>query len=184
MATRKASAYRFWKRPFTRRSKVRSKGYIKTVPPMHIFKFVMGNSRKFFEHKYPFVARIICDELVQVRDIALESARRQLHREIEVNIGMDYYMSVAAYPHHVLRENKMITGAGADRMQTGMSHSFGSNVGRAAQIKEGQPLFVIGLPSADALVKFREYFHFTKQKLPCHTHLEVQKFDVKPEEED
>jgi len=181
MTVRKASAYRHWNRPFTRKSKVRSKGYIKTVPPMHIVKFVMGNSRKFFENKFSFVAKIICDEDVQIRDIALESARRQLHREIEVGIGMDYYMAVSAYPHHVLRENKMITGAGADRMQTGMSHSFGSNVGRAAQMKSGQPIFIVALPTEDAIIKFRVAYHRTKQKLPCHSHMEVQKLEVKEE---
>jgi large subunit ribosomal protein L10e len=183
MAVRKAAAYRFWKRPYTRKSKVRSKGYIKTVPPMNVVKFVMGNSRKFFENKYPFIAKIICDELVQVRDIALESARRQLHREIEVNIGMDYYMAVSVYPHHILRENKMLTGAGADRMQTGMSHSFGTTVGRAAQVKVGQPLFTVALPSEDAVKKFRSYYHITKQKLPCTTHIEVEKIQVKEKEE-
>ena len=181
MPVRKASAYRHWKRPFTRTSRVRSKGYIKTIPPISIVKSVMGNSRKFFENKYPFVAKIICNEEVQIRDIALESARRQLHREIELNIGMDYYMAISIYPHHILRENKMLTGAGADRMSQGMSHSYGSNVGRAAQVKKGQPIFTVGLPSEDALKKFREYYHFTKQKLPCKTHVEVEKIDVKEE---
>lgn len=179
MAVRKASAYRLWKRPYTRKSKVRSKGYIKTVPPMGVVKFVMGNSRKFFENKYPIIAKIISNEEVQIRDIALESARRQLHREIEVNIGMDYYMAVSVYPHHILRENKMLTGAGADRMQTGMSHSFGSVVGRAAQVKKGQPIITVALPSEDALKKFREYYHFTKQKIPCRSHIEVEKIEVK-----
>jgi large subunit ribosomal protein L10e len=181
MTVRKASAYREWKRPYTRKSKVRSKGYIKTVPPNGVVKFVMGNSRKFLENKYPFIVKIVSDDKVQIRDIALESARRQLHREIEVNIGMDYYMAVSVYPHHILRENKMLTGAGADRMSQGMSHSFGSVVGRAAQIKVGQPLFTIGLTSEDAVKKFREYYHFTKQKLPGRSHVEVEKIDVKAE---
>ena len=179
MTVRKASAYRFWKRPYTRKSKVKSKGYIKTVPPNNVVKFVMGNSRKFFENKYPFIAKIIADDNVQIRDIALESARRQLHREVELNIGMDYYMAVSVYPHHILRENKMLTGAGADRMSQGMSHSFGSTVGRAAQLSNGQPIFTIALPSEDAVKKFREYYHFTKQKLPCKTHLEVEKISIK-----
>ena len=181
MAVRKASAYRFWKRPYTRKSKVRSKGYVKTVPPMNVVKFVMGNLRKFFENKYPIIAKIISNEEVQIRDIALESARRQLHREIEVNIGTDYYMAVSVYPHHILRENKMLTGAGADRMQTGMSHSFGTTVGRAAQVKKGQPIFTVALPSEDALKKFREYYHFTKQKIPCRSHIEVEKIEAKEE---
>jgi large subunit ribosomal protein L10e len=180
MAVRKASAYREWKRPYTRKSKVRSKGYIKTVPPNSVVKFVMGNSRKFLENKYPYIVKVISDnDFTQIRDIALESARRQLHREIELNIGMDYYMAVSVYPHHILRENKMLTGAGADRMSQGLSHSFGSTIGRAAQINKGQPIFTLGLPSEEAVRKFREYFHFTKQKLPGKAHVEVKKIEVK-----
>jgi large subunit ribosomal protein L10e len=89
-----------------------------------------------------------------------------------------------AHPHHILRENKMITGAGADRMQTGMSHSFGSNVGRAAQVKKGQVIFMLGLPSEDAVNKFRTAFRMTRQKLPCHSHMNFKKIAVEQIEEE
>ena len=39
----------------------------------------------------------------------------------------------------------MLTGAGADRMQTGMARSFGKTIGRAAFVKPGQILFIIGV---------------------------------------
>lgn len=183
MGLRKGAVYRAIKRPFTRKSRVKSKAYIKTVPPMHTVKFVMGNSRKFFENKYPFVARIICDRTQQVRDVALEATRRQMHREIELQVGLDYYMNVSVYPHHILRENKMLTGAGADRMSQGMSHSFGSNIGKAAQVTQGQAIFTIALPTEDAVNKARAIYHTTKQKLPCPSHMEVEKIIIKGEKQ-
>ena len=60
----------------------------------------------------------------------------------------NYFFHILAYPHHVLRENKMLSGAGADRMQTGMSHAFGRAIGLAAQIKKGKRVFVIKVNEA------------------------------------
>ena len=54
-------------------------------------------------------------------------------------------MKIRVYPHHVLRENKMITGAGADRMQTGMQLSFGRPIGVAAQIKKNQKVISVSV---------------------------------------
>ncbi|MAG45762.1 MAG: hypothetical protein CMH63_03260 [Nanoarchaeota archaeon] len=47
------------------------------------------------------------------------------------------------YPHHALRENKMLVGAGADRMQTGMQRAFGKVIGIAAQLKKNQSVFEV-----------------------------------------
>ena len=47
------------------------------------------------------------------------------------------------YPHQVLRENKMLTGAGADRMQSGMKHAFGKAMGLAARAKKGAAIIVV-----------------------------------------
>ncbi len=55
----------------------------------------------------------------------------------------DYYMLVHPYPHIILRENKMIFGAHADRLQQGMRRSFGSAVGTAAKVEVGQPIITV-----------------------------------------
>jgi large subunit ribosomal protein L10e len=46
-------------------------------------------------------------------------------------------------PFHYLRENKMITGAGADRVQDGMRLAFGKVISIAARTNPGQPLISI-----------------------------------------
>jgi ribosomal protein L16/L10AE len=65
----------------------------------------------------------------------------------------------------------MITGAGADRMQTGMAHSFGVSVGRAAMVKEGQELYVFGINTEKAAKLVREEISKIKAKLPCRTRI-------------
>ena len=52
-------------------------------------------------------------------------------------------MRVHTFPHHVLRENKQATGAGADRVSQGMRCAFGKNVGTAARVKRGQRVISI-----------------------------------------
>merc|ERR1712065_74984 len=36
-----------------------------------------------------------------------------------------FHMRIRVHPYHVLRINKMLSCAGADRLQTGMRHAFG-----------------------------------------------------------
>ena len=64
-------------------------------------------------------------------------------------MGRNYHLQIRIYPHHVLRENKMLTGAGADRMQTGMQRAFGKAIGSAAQVKIGQAIFTVQVDDKD-----------------------------------
>ncbi len=47
------------------------------------------------------------------------------------------------HPFHVLRINKMLSCAGADRLQTGMRGAFGKAQGTAARVAIGQVLMSI-----------------------------------------
>jgi large subunit ribosomal protein L10e len=55
----------------------------------------------------------------------------------------NYHLKVRIYPHHVLRENKQATGAGADRVSDGMRKAFGKAVGTAARVRSGQKVLTI-----------------------------------------
>lgn len=138
MGLRKGKCYRKVVRAYTRKSKFKRKAFIKTIPPMKIVKFQMGS----FEKKFDFQINFISKDPLQVRQNAIESARIMVNRHLARSLGpLNYYFRVTRYPHHVLRENKMLTGAHADRMQTGMQHSFGIPVGLAVQLKKNEPLF-------------------------------------------
>jgi len=176
MAIRKASSYSHFKaRPYTRKSAKKSKSYIKSVPPQKIVKLNMGNIPDYEKGKFQFILRMIAKEDVQMRDNALEASRQFIHKELETDLLGQYYFGVRVFPHHILRENKMLTGAGADRMQTGMALSFGATVGRAALIKKGGEIFVIAVNSDKGVKIARTAMEKIKAKLPCTTRILTEK---------
>ena len=167
MALRKGSAYsKRYARPYTRKSKKRSKSYIKTVPNSRIVKFNMGDTKGYGKGEYKTEIHIISKEKIQLRDNAIEAVRQFFNRFIQLKVGKEFYLEVKPYPHHILRENKMLTGAGADRMQTGMSRAFGKTMGRAALIKPGQTLFVIAIKNDKAEAEVRKLIRSAKARLP------------------
>ncbi len=137
---RKFIAYRRLERPYTRVSKYKKKSYVKANPHMTLVKFEMGDPSKKFSHTLNLVSKTD----LQIRYNALESARQTANRLVENKLGKKaYFFKFKVYPHHVLRENPLAAGAGADRMSTGMSHSFGKAIGRAARVKKGQTVLTI-----------------------------------------
>jgi len=175
MAIKNPAPYRGLQMPFTRKSKVKSKAYIKTVPPQAIVKFVMGNSQKWYRKEFPFRVEILSEVDCQIRDVALEASRQQILREMTETLGADFYFNVAVAPHQILREHKQAAVAQADRMSQGMALSFGKSAGRAARVHKGKAIFIFGLPSEEAVTKLREVYNYTKQKLPITMRFEVKK---------
>ncbi|MEA3558532.1 MAG: 50S ribosomal protein L16 [Candidatus Thermoplasmatota archaeon] len=122
---------------FTRRE------YTGGVPLPRIQQYVMGNRTT----KFPLTYHLIIREGCQIRHTALEAARIAANRYIQRKAGaQNYKLVVRVYPHHILRENKQATGAGADRVSQGMRSSFGKNVGTAARVKAGQEVMTITVP--------------------------------------
>jgi large subunit ribosomal protein L10e len=59
-------------------------------------------------------------------------------------VGKDgFHMRVRTHPFHVIRINKMLSCAGADRLQTGMRGAFGKAYGKSARVGIGKILFSI-----------------------------------------
>ncbi|HEA46193.1 MAG TPA: 50S ribosomal protein L16, partial [Candidatus Pacearchaeota archaeon] len=155
MALRKATAYS--KRrvvPFTRISKKKGKSYVKTVPEQKIVKFTMGSSKLYNGGKLPHELMMVSAEkgIVQVRHNALEACRQFINKALDKELSGQYIFKVIPFPHHIQRENKMLTGAGADRMQSGMQLSYGKSVGKAAIVKGGGRLFFVAVPNDKAVV--------------------------------
>lgn len=168
MALRKASSYsKFSARPYTRKSAVKSKAYVKTVPNTKVVKLHMGDIKGYESGKLTYVLRMISEENVQMRDNAIESARQYVNKLLDEQMPGQFYFAVKVYPHHILRENKMLTGAGADRMQTGMQLSFGATVGRAAIVRKGKEIFVVATNSDRNIRIARDILNKIRSKLPC-----------------
>lgn len=175
-AIRKASAYsKKIVRPFTRKSRSKNKSYIKTVPFTKITKFEMGNIADFNNGKHKYILRLIAEESVQIRDNALESCRMLLNKQLETQLQGQYYFGIKVYPHHFLRENKTAAGAGADRLSSGMKHSYGIVIGRAAIVPAGKDIMMVSVPDERAAHLVKTFLTTIKSKVPCKTKISFEK---------
>ncbi len=167
---RSGSCYRTVKRAYTRKSKFKRKAFIRAVPTVKIVKYDQGDLKKKFETHVDLVSK----ERIQLRHNCLEAARQVINRHVSKRLGNNYHLQVRVYPHHVLRENKMLTGAGADRMQTGMQRAFGKAIGSAAQVKIGQAIFTVQVDDKDIdAVKFA--LKSAVHKLPAKCGIEIRR---------
>jgi large subunit ribosomal protein L10e len=159
---RKFISYRKVERPNTRRSKYRKKAFVKSNPNSKIVRYNIGNTQKEFPVKFNLVSRID----LQIRDNALEAARQTATRVLEKNLGKTgFLLHMRVYPHHVLRENPLASGAGADRFSTGMQKSFGKPIGIAAQISRGQEIISVHVNKENSDVA-RKALQKANYKLP------------------
>ena len=173
----RAVAWRRLERPFTRKSKYRQKAYVRAVPTSKVIKYVMGNQVKEFEYKLVLNSK----SDIQLRHNALEAARKTANKLLETKAPLNYFLRLRVYPHHVLRNNPLAAGAGADRMSTGMAHSFGKSVGLAAQVRKGQTVFEVEV-NKDKLQTAKDALDRARKKMPCDFSIvikEKQKVAVK-----
>lgn len=59
-----------------------------------------------------------------------------------------FHLRVRAHPYHVIRINKMLSCAGADRLQTGMRGAWGKPNGTVARVNIGQ--IILSVRTKDA----------------------------------
>ncbi len=166
---RKFVSYRNVKRPYTRKSKFTKKNYVRVAPTLRIQRFEAGNPNKKFEY---FVL-IRPKTRLQIRDNAIEAARQASNRVLAKNMTKDdYYFKTRVYPHHILRENPLASGAGADRMSTGMARSFGKNIGIAAQVDKTKPIFQINVNKQN-LKHAKRAMKLASTKMPCKCYIDI-----------
>ena len=76
--------------------------------------------------EFPYCVHLVSWEKENVSSEALEAARIACNKYMTKSAGKDaFHLRVRVHPFHVLRINKMLSCAGADRLQTGMRGAFG-----------------------------------------------------------
>ncbi len=163
MALRPAKCYRSLERPYTRVSiHVPRKSYVKGVPGGKIHRFEMGKKSAAYTLRIDLVAV----QGVQIRHNALEAARVAANKGLDKWVGPNaYFLKILAYPHHVLRENPLATGAGADRFSTGMRLSFGNPISTAARVLAGKSIMSVWVAPAKA-AEAKRAFKVAASKVP------------------
>ena len=140
------------------------------VPGSKIVQFEMGN----LSSEFPLETHLIINEACQIRHTALEAARIAVNRRLMKEVGrMNFHFKIRVYPHHVLRENKQATGAGADRVSEGMRLSFGKAVGTAARVDSKQKIFTV-YTTLQYVDKVKDALRHGGYKLPSPTHIIIE----------
>merc|ERR1712151_900550 len=93
---------------------------------------------------FPAAVHMVCDEMQQITSESMESARIACNKYMITNAGRDFFhIKMRPHPFQVLRINKTLSCAGADRLSTGMRGAFGKSYGTAARVRIGQVLLSI-----------------------------------------
>ncbi len=148
--------------------------YIHGSPNPKVSKFNMGDLSTHFPRRVHLVSR----EAVQIRHNALESGRVAANKVLFDKYGeTGYRLQLCVYPHIILRENKMIATAGADRLQEGMRRAFGKPTGRAARVRDGQSIFIVYVP-VDGVEVGKKACETASTKMPMRTRIMVEEVSV------
>ena len=111
--------------------------------------FDAGRKKARFD-EFPLCIHLVSDEKEQLSSEALEAARITCNKYLMTKAGKDvYHLRIRVHPWHVIRINKMLSCAGADRLQTGMRGAFGKACGKVARVKIGQIIMSVRCKERD-----------------------------------
>mmetsp|Transcript_45060 Transcript_45060/g.62673 ORF Transcript_45060/g.62673 Transcript_45060/m.62673 type:complete len:213 (-) Transcript_45060:460-1098(-) len=145
MGRRPARCYRFWSgKPFPKSR------YNRGVPDARIRIYDAGRKKAGVD-EFSTCVHMISLEKEQITSEALEAARIACNKYLIKRCGKEgFHLRCRVHPWHVLRINKMLSCAGADRLQTGMRGAFGKPQGKACRVKIHQILYSVRVAAKNA----------------------------------
>ncbi|MEM2454818.1 MAG: 50S ribosomal protein L16 [Candidatus Bathyarchaeia archaeon] len=144
--------------------------YVNSIPQPKITKYTLGKPSE----TYTYQVSLVANERVQIRHNALEAARIATNRYLQKMLGEKFFMRVMPIPHVILRENKMIFGAKAERLQKGMRRAFGKPVSRAARVEPNQEIIVVRVDESGLEIA-KEALRRAAAKLPAICRIVIEK---------
>jgi len=138
MGRRPARCYRYCKNKPYPKSR-----FCRGVPDPKIMIFDVGR-KDATSDEFPLCVHLVSREYEQISSEALEAARIVVNKYLTKFTNKDaFHLRVRVHPYHVLRINKMLSCAGADRLQTGMRQAYGKPAGIAARVRIGDVLMSV-----------------------------------------
>nr|XP_035141051.1 60S ribosomal protein L10-like [Callithrix jacchus] len=117
--------------------------FCRGVPDAKIPIFDLG-WKKAKVDEFPLCGHMVSDEYEQLSSEALEATQICPNKYTVKSCGKDgFHIRVRLHPFHVICINKMLSCAGADRLQTGMRGAFGKPQGTVARVHIGQVIVSI-----------------------------------------
>jgi large subunit ribosomal protein L10e len=127
------------------------------------FNVLLSGKRATFQYR----VQLSLNEKLQIRHMAIESTRLAANKTLEKTTGeTGYYSRLRIYPHILLRENKQIATAGADRISEGMRRSWGKATSLGARVKQGQCIMELFVNGDDHLAAAKKALKGSCVKLP------------------
>jgi len=136
MGRRPARCYRYWSgKPYPKSR------YNRGVPDPKL-KIYDAGKKKADADAFPAIVHLVCLEKQHISSEALEAGRIACNKNMIKWVGKDaFHFRVRTHPWHTIRINKMLSCAGADRLQQGMRHAFGKPYSKCARVYIGKILF-------------------------------------------
>jgi large subunit ribosomal protein L10e len=117
--------------------------YNRGVPDPKIRSYDIGHKKGTYD-ELPICVNLLSKEKEQISSEALEAARVAANKILLTKCKKEgYHLKVKIHPWHVIRINKMLSCAGADRLQTGMRGAYGKPIGKVARVKIDQILISV-----------------------------------------
>merc|ERR1711997_678415 len=138
MGRRPARCYRYCKNKPYPKSR-----FNRGVPDPKIRIYDLGNKAAPVM-ALPVHVVMVSDEYEQIGSEALEAARISANKYMAKTCGKEsFHLRIRTHPYHVTRINKMLSCAGADRLQTGMRGAYGKPNGLVSRVNIGDPIISI-----------------------------------------
>merc|ERR1711885_86048 len=135
------------------------------VPDAKIRMYDCGSKKKKHE-TFPACVHLVGYEKEQITSEALEASRKSCNKYMLVNVGREnFHLRIRVHPWHVVRINKMLSCAGADRLQQGMRGAFGKALCKSARVAIGQILVSMRC-DIENVDKAKEALRLGKMKFP------------------
>merc|ERR1711998_344318 len=113
------------------------------VPGPKLRIYDVGRKKAKFD-EFSSCVHLVCYEKEQITSEALEASRIACNKYMATNVGKEnFHMRIRVHPWHVVRINKMLSCAGADRLQQGMRGAFGKALCKSARVGIGQILLSV-----------------------------------------
>jgi len=138
MGRRPARCYRYCKNKPYPKSR-----FCRGVPDSKIRIYDLGRKKARVDD-FPLCIHLVSNEWEQLSSEALEAGRICANKYMVKYCGKDsFHIRIRLHPFHVIRINKMLSCAGADRLQTGMRGAFGKPQGTVARVHIGQTIISV-----------------------------------------
>lgn len=136
------------RRPFRCYRYIKGKPYPKSrynrSCPDPKLRFHDGGAKKASWTEFPVCMHVVSDEQECISSEALEACRVAINKYMIKKTTKDaFHIRVRVHTWHTVRINKMLSCAGADRLQAGMRRAFGKSYGKVCRAKIGVELISI-----------------------------------------